>query len=86
MTKFVFHTDPGHGWLEVTDAQIAAVGLSRADFSTYSFAADDRCFLEEDCDAPKFLVAFEKIGQKFDIREANSDRDSFIRRLRHIRE
>ena len=30
MTKFVFHTDPGHGWLKVTDAQIAAARLSRA--------------------------------------------------------
>ena len=61
MTQFTFYIDPGHGWLGVTDAQIEAAGLSRADFSEYSyripkeFEGGGLCFLEEDCDAPKFI-------------------------------
>lgn len=56
---FVFHSDPSHGWLEVSLSDLAAVGLGPSDFSRYSYVGDNRLFLEEDCDAPKFLLAWE---------------------------
>lgn len=32
-----YHTDPGHGWLEVSFYALADVGLTPADFSRYSY-------------------------------------------------
>lgn len=57
-TYFKFHFDPGHGWLEVTPKQIRDVGLNISDFSIYSYKKGNRLFLEEDCDASKFILAF----------------------------
>ena len=50
-------TDPGHGWLEVTYRDLADVGAAVDDFSDYSSIARTRetLYLEEDCDAPKFI-------------------------------
>ena len=58
MKTFTFHTDPGHGWLEVTVADIADLGLTRKDFSSYSYTMRGILYLEEDCDAPVFIKAF----------------------------
>ena len=34
---FIFHEDPGHGWLQVSRGDLADVGLTRAAFSSYSY-------------------------------------------------
>jgi len=54
---FNFYNDPGHGWLEVTTAQVAAVGLKVSDFSRSSYRRGNTLYLEEDCDAGRFLTA-----------------------------
>ncbi len=59
--KFTFHTDPGHGWLEVTLADMLAVGLEPHSFSRYSYRKGPLFFLEEDCDASKFVAAYERV-------------------------
>ena len=58
--KFTFSTDPGHGWLLVTPQELAAVGLTEADISVYSYRSPDGVLfaLEEDCDATRFLDAW----------------------------
>lgn len=59
MQKFPFHSDPGHGWLEVTPENLKDVGLTRRDFTTCSYVSrTGNLFLEEDCDAGKFLDAY----------------------------
>ncbi len=59
MVELQFHCDPGHAWLEVSIAQLCMVGLGQRDFSTCSYVArDGRMFLEEDCDAGKFINAY----------------------------
>ena len=60
MTVFTFREDPGHGWLIVTRAQLAAVGLSEADITHYSYADPhtDKIGLEEDFDALTFHYAW----------------------------
>ena len=65
MTEFQFHCDPGHAWLEVSIAQLCMVGLERRDFSTCSYVGHDgSMFLEEDCDAGKFINAYaDKYGR-----------------------
>ncbi len=65
MTKLPFHCDPGHAWLEVTPEQLLDVGLNRASFTTCSYVSrDGRIYLEEVCDAGKFIKAFaDKYGR-----------------------
>jgi len=53
-----FHSDPGHGWIEITLSQILDAGLKPSDFSSYSYRDGSKFYLEEDCDADKFLTAY----------------------------
>ena len=59
MATFTFHTDAGHGWLEVTTRQLKEVGLTPGDFSAYSYQRRDVLYLEEDVDASVFLRTWE---------------------------
>jgi hypothetical protein len=85
---YTFHADPGHAWLEVPFAHIFDVGLTLKSFSNYSYrdAARGRVFLEEDCDAARFIVAWEgkNPGKAFPVKESHSNRDSFIRKMPRI--
>lgn len=56
-TTLHWRTDPGHGWLIVTRAQLAAAGLTEADISAYSYQSGDLIALEEDCDARVYIEA-----------------------------
>ena len=81
-----FHSDSGHGWLEVSSADLADVGVSPKDFSIYSYRKGTRYFLEEDCDAPKFISLFNaKYGVKPTIDAEHYEDDCFIRDLNSIR-
>lgn len=44
-----FHTDPGHGWLEVPKKLVPPE--LKAKISIYSYQDDNNFYLEEDCDA-----------------------------------
>lgn len=85
---FIFHTDPGHGWLEVSDADLSRVGLQPADFTAYSFKARDgkpTFYLEEDCDAPKFIAAHTAMYGKPTIVENYADNNGRIRNYPRIK-
>jgi len=62
---FTFYTDPGHGWLCVTLQDLANVGLNPWDFTKYSYRSRDGklFYLEEDCDASKFVDAYVKLNK-----------------------
>lgn len=84
--RFCFYLDPGHGWLCVLASDLRAFNLTPADFTNCSHVSttgiDQRLYLEEDCDAPKFIAAFEaRLGVKPLIFERHSNNESFIRRL-----
>jgi hypothetical protein len=64
MLELTFHTDIGHGWLEVPKVLVQALQLS---VSPFSYVHGDSYFLEEDCDAPAFDAAAAKAGLKFDV-------------------
>lgn len=73
MTIFQVRNDPGHGWLIVTRAQLADVGLTEGDISPYSFADphSDELGLEEDMDAMTFYHAWLiKYGEPFETRSS----------------
>jgi hypothetical protein len=68
MREFTFYNDPGHGWIMVTDDDLKAVDLKPSMFSAggqyVQRQSGQRIFLEEDCDAPQFLRAWEaKFGK-----------------------
>lgn len=63
-TKFIFHMDPGHGWLEVTKIEALELDIVEK-ISPYSYEDRKNFYLEEDCDAALFIDAYvAKYGTK----------------------
>ena len=88
-TSFRFFIDPGHGWLQVHWFSLKELGLNPRDFSRYSYRDRNTFYLEEDCDAPKFLAAYSaKFGKPPAIveehRDGWNDKPIFIRDLPSI--
>ena len=78
MTTFHVYTDPGHGWLKVTHKQLKESGVADQ-ISRYSYMTHKAIFLEEDCDAPKFLAAFRSQGGTVKFKTHYASRESRIR-------
>ena len=57
MKSYTFHTDPGHGWLEVDKAELVEFNIADK-ISQCSYQRGNKAFLEEDCDAMLFVEAF----------------------------
>ena len=74
--KLTFHADPSHGWLEVPDTDIYALGIIP---SIYSYVHGDSVYLEEDCDATLYLEAARAKGWTVNITEKYTNNDSAIR-------
>ncbi len=79
--KYIFHEDPGHGWLEVRRAELLRLGISKT-ISRYSYLSADRqrVFLEEDCDAERFILAKRALGETVPFDRVQHD-DDRIRNL-----
>jgi hypothetical protein len=60
-TELTFVTDPGHGWLEVPLADIAALGIE-GQISPYSYINGRFAYLEEDCDYAVYMDALAARG------------------------
>jgi hypothetical protein len=80
--QYTFFNDPGHGWLEVSIEELLRLNLTQH-ISQYSYINSKKnlVYLEEDCDAPKFLQAKKKLNEKVEIMEEYSNEDSNIRRM-----
>jgi len=65
-----FHTDPGHGWLEVKYSELKELGIEDK-ISSYSYLKDDAVYLEEDCDAAVYLDAMKANGTEVGFIELN---------------
>lgn len=76
--KLTFHTDAGHGWLKVNRADIDALGIADQ-ISRYSYQKGDYAYLEEDCDASRFLEAAKAAGWILNMRDQNCAGYSSIR-------
>jgi hypothetical protein len=77
---YTFFSDMGHGWLRVTIDDCKAIGLSKSDFSWYSYADKDWLYLEEDCDAAKFIAAYVRtVGEMPIIHDVHTNGNSVIR-------
>lgn len=81
---YKFHTDPGHGWLQVPRVKLKELKIEN-EISQYSYVKGDDVFLEEDLDAGLFCQAMKKLNQEFKTEEINSDNESFIRGFQSYR-
>ena len=57
--KFDFFMDPGHGWVKVPKVLLKHLGIE-SKISSYSYQQGEYAYLEEDCDAGEFIVAYKK--------------------------
>jgi hypothetical protein len=76
---FTYLQDPGHGWLIVSGADLAALGMKHADFSICSYVSGDALALEEDCDMPLFLKRLDEVGITWRLREHHTNADAPVR-------
>lgn len=70
--EYVFHSDPGHGWLEVDIAELKRLGIAQQ-ISGYSYRRGSRVFLEEDSDATKFINAKKERNEPVRFKESYSE-------------
>lgn len=65
---YLFHQDPGHGWLECPRYVLDILGIADK-VSSYSYqnATGDIAFLEEDCDYSLFRDAMDAQKHPFAI-------------------
>ena len=84
MLEFDFHSDAGHGWLKVHVTQLIDFA-PHVEFSNHSYHDDEHFYLEEDCDAPKFLRELTIQGIVYSFNEIFDGDDSFIRSLDSVK-
>ena len=76
MLTFIFHTDMGHGWLEVNKSLVKKLGIK---VSQYSYQNGTKAYLEEDCDAGELLNALKAEGIEYKIETKHTDNDHPLR-------
>lgn len=81
---FIFHSDPSHAWLEVPLELMRTLGISDT-ISSYSYVDEHNAYLEEDCDAPKFMRRMRELNKDFIVEERHIDREHYIRNKSHWR-
>ena len=71
--KYMFISDPGHGWLAVPATTIRKLGLAQ-DISPYSYVSDTgkTVYCEEDGDAGLVIKALKDKGIEVKFREVNN--------------
>ncbi len=81
---FNFHSDAGHGWLAVKLALVRELGLA-SEISPYSYMQGQTAYLEEDCDATKFINAFKtRFGIEPQIKDLDPKDRSPIRSMKRF--
>jgi len=78
--KLMFFSDPGHGWLRINQYDLEDLGITDK-ISGFSYQRGSRVYLEEDCDAPRYLAAAKAAGWHIDVIESHTDGLSRIRRM-----
>jgi hypothetical protein len=86
MQAYIFHSDAGHGWLQVPLAEIKKLKIEDK-ISNYSYIDryNEFAFLEEDDDLRKFLEEKKNRGEEYKIIENYESGESRIRRMRSFK-
>lgn len=74
-----FHADGGHGWLKVPKALRTILEPKRSQFDYKGKAGE--LYLEEDCNAPRYIKDLEKLGVYVGHSFIEHDGQCFIRNL-----
>jgi hypothetical protein len=74
----VMHSDPGHAWLAVKLSEIKMLGIE-TEISSYSYVKGKTAYLEEDCDAGKFIQAMQAKGIEVEVKDGACRERSPIR-------
>jgi hypothetical protein len=81
---YTYHTDPGHGWLEVGIDELILLGIG-SKISEYSYINGGKAYLEEDCDMGLFIRTMEAKGVEVKLAHINEPtKDSVIRSYRRF--
>jgi hypothetical protein len=81
---YTYHTDPGHGWLEVGVDELILLGIGDK-ISSYSYINGGKAYLEEDCDMGLFIRTMEAKGIEVKLAHINEPtKDSIIRSYRRF--
>lgn len=76
-----WYTDPSHGWLKVEYSELVELGIHN-EISAWSYRNGDYAYLEEDCDAMKYLNAVNKNGGEILFRSGHDAlRESPVRKF-----
>ena len=75
---FPIFEDPGHGWLRVPIVLLQELGIAH-NISKFSYMKGSFAYLEEDCDAPFFVDAMDKMDVEVKFIEHHTDKESPIR-------
>ena len=75
-----YHSDPGHGWLEVPRDDLTALGIAD-EISPCSYQDEANAYLEEDVDAGAYLCAARAAGRRVETRDRYVGGSSFVRHL-----
>lgn len=81
MKTFTFFADPAHAWLKVCPADLIELGLTMNDFSAFSYIGANAFYLEEDCDATKFIALHKAKHGEISFAENHTNGQSHIRRM-----
>lgn len=76
--KYTYHTDPGHGWIEVPIAELRRLDVADK-ISPYSYRKGATAYLEEDCDASAWADAKRAAGEPFELVTLHTNDDHAIR-------
>ena len=82
--RYMFISDPGHGWLAVPATTIRKLGLAQ-DITCYSYVSDTgkTVYCEEDQDAGIVINALKEKGIEVKFREVNNAHNySSVRNMR----
>jgi len=77
---YTFHTDPGHGWLQVNRSELVRLGIADQ-VSNFSYERGGVVYLEEDCDASLFIKAKRDAGEPVELSDLHTNSDHWIRNL-----
>ena len=79
---YIFHSDPGHGWLAVKRQELINLGILDK-ISSCSYQKGKTVYLEEDCDYSLFMKAKEEKGEVVKYKESSRDNKA-IRQYDHF--
>ena len=73
-----YHSDPGHGWLEVPRNDLITLGIAHG-ISACSYQDEANAYLEEDVDTGVYLRAARAAGWRVETRDRYVGGSSFVR-------